>query len=61
MAISLFQGNKNTEEIVLFAPWFSAAFMPGHAQRVQGLNEGGEGINSVVIFYHLLCLSRFSC
>ncbi|XP_029864253.1 uncharacterized protein LOC115339061 [Aquila chrysaetos chrysaetos] len=38
------RGKKNIEEIVSFVPRFSSAFMPGHAQYVPGLNEGGEAL-----------------
>lgn len=58
-AASLCQGNK-TRRNSFACTGFSPAFMPGHAQDVQGLKQGGEGINSIVIFYHLVCLSCFS-
>ncbi|XP_052641629.1 uncharacterized protein LOC128141115 isoform X1 [Harpia harpyja] len=38
------RGKKNIKEIVSFVPRFSSAFMPGHAQDVPGLNEGGKAL-----------------
>ncbi|XP_052641639.1 uncharacterized protein LOC128141115 isoform X2 [Harpia harpyja] len=38
------KGKKNIKEIVSFVPRFSSAFMPGHAQDVPGLNEGGKAL-----------------
>lgn len=61
VATSLLQGSEGAGEAVSFVPRFSSAFLPGHTWDAQGSSEGGEGLDSVVAFDHLLCRPCFSC